>query len=57
MLSNVHKTISEHWWRTPGTQKGNTFSLKGGRTKYKRQKGKRVRDGDLSWEGVLKEKF
>ena len=57
MLSNVHKTTSEHWWRTPGTQKGNTFSSKGGRTKYKRQKGKRVRDGDLSWEGVVKEKF
>ena len=56
-LSNFHKTTSEHWWRTPGTQRGNTFSSKGGRTKYKRQKCKRVRDGDLSWEGVVKEKF
>ena len=43
---------SEHWWRTPGTQKGSPFSSKWGRTKYKRQKrDKRVRDGGLSWGG------
>ena len=29
MLSNYHKTTSEHWQRTPGTQKGGPFSLKG----------------------------
>ena len=59
MLSNFHKTASEHWRRTPGTQKGSRFSLKGGRTKYKRQKkkkrererDKRVRDRDPSWGG------
>ena len=32
MLSNFHKTTSECWWRTPRTQKGSPFSLKGGRT-------------------------
>ena len=38
MLNNFHETTFEHWWRTPGTQKASPFSLKGGRTKYKRQK-------------------
>ena len=38
MLSSFHKTISEHWQRTLGTQKGSPLSLKGGRTKCKRQK-------------------
>ena len=38
MLSNFHKTTSECWQRTPGTQKGSLFSSKGGRTKYKGQK-------------------
>ena len=37
MLSNFHKTTSERWRSTPGTQKGSPFSSKGGRTKYKRQ--------------------
>ena len=47
---------SEHWQRTPGIQKGSPFSLKGGRTKYKRQKkrDKRVRDGEPSQGGSLK---
>ena len=35
---NSHRTISECWQRTPGTQKGSPISLKGGRTKYKQQK-------------------
>ena len=35
-------------------QKGSPLSSKGGRTKYKKRD-KRVRDGDLSGEGVLKE--
>ena len=38
MSSNFHKTNSESWQRTPGTQKGSLISLKGGRTKYKRWK-------------------
>ena len=36
--ANLHKTTSECWQRTPGTQKGRPSSSKGGRTKYKRQK-------------------
>ena len=61
MLSNFHKTISEHWPRTPGTQKGSPFSLKGGRTKYERQKKretKKLVTETHPGEGVLKdEKF
>ena len=38
MPSNFHKTTSKRWRRKPGTQKGSLFSLKRGRTKYKRQK-------------------
>ena len=38
MLSNFHKTTSECWLRTPGSEKGSPISSKGGRTKYKRQK-------------------
>ena len=34
-LSKFHKTTSERWQRTPGTQKGSPLSLKWGRTKYK----------------------
>ena len=37
-LSKYNKTTSEHWQRTPGTQKGSPLSSKGGRTKYKREK-------------------
>ena len=36
MLSKYHKTTSECWQRTPGTQKGSPLSLKGGRTKYEK---------------------
>ena len=54
-LSKFHKTISECWQRTPGTQKGTPLSSKGGRTKYKDKKtDKRGRDRDLSQEGSLK---
>ena len=35
-LSKYHKTTSERWWRTPGTQKGSALSSKGSGTKYKR---------------------
>jgi len=51
MLCNFHKTTSECWQRTPGTQKGNSFSLKGGRIKHKRKKERRFRDGYPSWGG------
>ena len=34
MLSNVHKTTSGYWRRTPGTQKGSPIFSKEGRTKY-----------------------
>ena len=58
MLSDFHKTTSECWWKTPGTQKGSLFSSKGGRIKYKKQKERqRVRDGDPSREEFVKEKF
>ena len=50
MLSNFHKTTSEPWWRTPGTQKGSPFSSKGGRTKYKRQK---ARQKSWGWRHSL----
>ena len=36
-LSKFHKTTSERWQRTPGTQKDSPISLKGGRTKYRRR--------------------
>ena len=51
MLSNFHKTTSEHLQSTPGNQKGSPFSSKGGRTKYKRQKERQKRVGNLSWGG------
>ena len=35
MVSNFHKTTSECWRRTPGTQKGSPISLKGGMAKHK----------------------
>ena len=35
-LSKFHKSTSECWQRTSGTQKSSPLSLKGGRTKYKR---------------------
>ena len=59
MLSNFHKTTSERWRRTPGTQKGSLFPSKGGRTKYKRQK-ERQKRGTKTHPGeeiVKEEKF
>ena len=38
MLSKLHKTTSECWQRTSGTQKSRSLSSKTGRKKYKRQK-------------------
>ena len=58
-LSKFHKTTSECWQRTSGTQKSSPLSSKGGRKKYKdKKKDKRGRVGDPSREGSLKkEKF
>ena len=36
MLSKYHKTTSEHWQRTPGTQKGSPLSSKGDKKRGKR---------------------
>ena len=57
MLRNFHKTTSKRWGRTPGTQKGSLFSLKRGRTKYKRQKErqKELRTETSPGEGVVQE--
>ena len=38
MLSKFHKTTSECWQRTSGTQKSRSLASKTGREKYKRQK-------------------
>ena len=52
MLTKPHKTISEHWQKTPGSQKGSPFSSKGGRAKFKdKKRDERVRDGDPSLGG------
>ena len=52
MLSNFHRTTSEHWWRTPGTQKCSPFSSKEvGKNIKDKKRDKRVRDRDLAQEG------
>ena len=38
MLSKLHRTTSECWQRTSGTQKSRSLSSKTGRKKYKRWK-------------------
>ena len=49
MLSNFHKTTSERWQRTPGTQKGSPSLWKEVEQNIReRKKDKRIRDGDLS---------
>jgi len=57
MLSKFHKTTSECWQRTAGTQKGSPLFSKGGRGKNikDKKKDKRGRDGDPSWEGRRKQ--
>ena len=58
MLSKLHKTTSECWQRTSGTQKSRSLSSKTCRKKYKRQKketkevGRELRPG----KGVLKKR-
>ena len=52
MLSNFHKTTSEHWWRTPGPQKGSPVSSKEiGQNIKDKNRDKRFRDVDPSWGG------
>ena len=52
MLSKLHKTTSECWQRTSGTQKSRSLSSKTGRKEYKRQKrDKGGGEGAPSWEG------
>ena len=55
-LSKFHKTTSECWQRTSGTQKGSPLSSKGGRGKNIKDKkrDKRGKDRDPSQEGSLK---
>ena len=48
MLSKLHKTTSEFWQRTSGTQKTRSLSSKTGRKKYKRQKKRQRRWGGSS---------
>ena len=55
MLNKFHKTTSECWQRTSGTQKSSPLSLKGGRKNIKdKKRDKRGRDRDPSQEGSLK---
>ena len=42
-LSKFHKTTSECWQRTSGTQKSRSLSSKTGRKKYKRRKKRQKR--------------
>ena len=57
MVSKFHKTTSECWQRTSGSQKSSPLSLKGGRKKYKRpKKDTRGRDGAPSLEESLKKR-
>ena len=54
----MHKTTSECWQRTSGTQKSNPLSSNGGRKKYKKTK-KETKEGGtelLPEKGVLKER-
>ena len=63
-LSKLHKTTSEYWQRTSGTQKSKSLSSKTGRKNYKRRKketkeaGRELhpRKGIPSQEGNLKKR-
>jgi len=62
MLSNFHKTTSEHWHQVPrGYQAprkaAHSFQKQVGQNIKDKERDKRVRDGDLSWGGRLKEKY
>ena len=61
-LSKLHKTTSECWQRTSGTQKSRSLSSKTSRKKYKRRKKRQRRWGGSSilgreacpWKGILR---
>ena len=54
--SKCHKTNSERWRRTPGTRKtAHCLRKEVGQNIKHKKRGKRVRDGDLSRKGVVKE--
>ena len=56
MLSNFHKTTSECWQRTSGTQKSSPLSSKGGRKNIKdKKRDKRVRTESRPEEEIVKE--
>ena len=56
-LSKFHKTTSECWQRTSGTQKSRSLSSKTGRKNIKDEKGdKGGREGAPSQEGNLKKR-
>ena len=63
-LSKFHKTTSECWQRTSGTQQSRSLASKTGRKKYnKRKKGTKEVGRELcpgkgvqSWEGSLKKR-
>ena len=57
VLSKFHKTTSECWQRTSGTQKrkaAHCLRKEVGKNIKDKKRDKRGRDGDLSWEGSLK---
>ena len=54
MLSKLHKTTSELWQRTSGTQKSSPLSSKEvGQNIKDKKRDKTIRDGDPSQEGSL----
>ena len=54
MLRKFHKTTSEHWWRTPGTQKGSLFSSKEvGQNIKDKKRDKRIRDENQYQGGIF----
>ena len=54
-MSKFHKTTSECWQRTSGTQKSSPFLQKEvGKNIRDKKRDKRGRDRDLSWKGSLK---
>ena len=56
MLRKFHTTTSEHWWRTPSTQKGSPFSSKEvGQNIKDKKRDKKIREGDLSQGGCGEE--
>ena len=55
-LNKFHKTTSECWQRTSGTQKSSPLSSKGGRKNIKDNSQKEVGTELHPWKGVLKKR-